>query len=415
MATLPSRRGILAGGLAAGLYPLAAQARIAPAAMQPLISVGYRPVDADEKGLWQACDQLERDLARSNLLVPSPALHDYTMGVVGRLLGDRAREVRAYIVRDPDFNASMAPNGMLMVHTGLLARARNEAHYAAVLGHEAGHYLRRHQVSGWRDRKLKSGAIAFVTAGSMVAAGATAQAGGNPRGWIDLANSVNRSLALSIYSFNRAQESEADAFSVRLMAEAGYPPAAAAEIWRNYSDERRASAAARGKSYRDSSRSALSTHPATDDRMLDLSASAREIVAADLPGSGLYDDRRAAWNAAVGPLRPQLLEEQVKLNDPGASLYLIEAQAAQGWDGLLRFYQGEVYRLRGEAGDDQRAAAAYADATALPDAPAEAWRAHGYALLKAGRTEDGRTALARYLSLKPAAGDAAMVRFSIGG
>jgi predicted Zn-dependent protease len=415
MATLPSRRAILAGGLAAGLYPLAAQARIAPASMQPLTSVGYRPVDVDEKGLWQACDPFERELARSNLLVPSPALHDYTIGVVSRLLGDRAREVRAYIVRDPDFNASMAPNGMLMVHTGLLVRARNEAHYAAVLGHEAGHYLRRHSVAGWRDRKLKTGAMAFITVGSMAATGATARAGGNPRGWIDLANSVNRSLALSIYSFSREQESEADAFGVRLMAEAGYPPAAAAEIWRNYGDERRASAATRGKRYRDFSRSALSTHPATDDRMLDLNASAREIVAIDLPGGGTYDDRRAAWDDAVGPLRPQLLDEQVKLNDPGASLYLIEAQAAKGWDGVLRFYQGEVYRLRDEAGDDQRAATAYAAATALPDAPAEAWRAHGYALLKAGRSEDGRSALARYLSLKPAAGDAAMIRFSMGG
>ena len=42
-----------------------------------------------------------------------------------------------------------------------------------------------------------------------------------------------------------------------------------------------------------------------------------------------------------------LLDDQVKLNDPGASLYIIRNLAADGWNGLLRFYEGEVWRLRG--------------------------------------------------------------------
>jgi predicted Zn-dependent protease len=410
---LVSRRQAVMGGLAGCLGGAAQAKRLPPASMQPLIGAGYGPRDADEKGLWQDFERLERETARSPLLVQAPAFRAYIMDVVTRLIGERARDVRAYLVRDPDFNASMAPNGMLVVHTGLLIRMRTEAQFAAVLGHEAGHYLRRHSLEGWRDQRRKSGAIAFISAGATVAAGATAMAGGNPRGWIDLANSVNQSLALSLFSFSREHEREADAFGLRLIDEAGYPPAAASEVWRQLIQERRASAVARDKRYRDAAETATSTHPPSMDRMVELDLSAQDLEAAapDRP----RDDRRAVWRTALAPLRPQLLDELVKQNDPGASLYLIEAQAADGWDGVLRFHQGEAYRLRDGLGDATRAADAYAAAVALPDAPAEAWRQHGYALFKVGRREDGRAALARYLGLRPDAGDAAMFRFAMGG
>lgn len=387
-------------------------ASIDPAAeLGPLIAAGYQPVDADEKGLWQQCERLEEEVASSSLLMNTPDLHRYTVGVVERLLGDQARDVRVYLVHDASFNASMAPNGMMLVHSGLMARVRNEAQFAAVLGHEAGHYLRRHSVGRWRDLKAKTGFMAFVAAGSAVAAGATASRGSDPRSWVDLANSINTALLLSLFSFTRGQESEADLFGLNLLGKAGYTPESAAQVWRQLIDERRASAAARGKRYRDPARSSVSTHPPSDERMETLGAAA--LAVRSRTGANGHDDGRDRWLAAVAPYRTTLLEEQVKLNDPGASLYLINALAQDGWTGLLRYFEGEVYRLRDLPGDADRAAAAYAAAVQLDDAPPEAWRAHGYALLKAGQGEDGRRALARYLELKPDARDAAMVRFSI--
>ena len=80
---------------------------------------------------------------------------------------------------------------------------------------------------------------------------------------------------------------------------------------------------------------------------------------------------------------------------------------------MLRYQEGEIYRLRAAAGDDAKAAAAYAASTALPDAPAEAWRAHGYALIKAGKTADGRDALTRYLAMKPRREDAGVIRLTL--
>jgi regulator of sirC expression with transglutaminase-like and TPR domain len=49
----------------------------------------------------------------------------------------------------------------------------------------------------------------------------------------------------------------------------------------------------------------------------------------------------------------------------------------------------------------------------LADAPPEAWRAHGYALMKTGKQPQAYPALNRYLALKPEAADAAMIRFAL--
>jgi hypothetical protein len=114
----------------------------------------------------------------------------------------------------------------------------------------------------------------------------------------------------------------------------------------------------------------------------------------------------------ISPYQAMLLREQIYLNDPGASLYLLEIRAKGGWTGLLRFYEGEVYRLRNADGDARKAASAYAAATTLADAPPEAWRAHGYALLQAGNEAGAHEALNRYLT-NPQAPDAAIVRFAL--
>ena len=215
---------------------------------------------------------------------------------------------------------------------------------------------------------------------------------------------------MSSSRFSRDLESEADAFGLMLMARAGYPPRAASAMWEQLIDERRASAAARHKRYRDGTSAELSTHPPTQGRMTDLADTADYLAGkGELQGSEAPDE----WAAVIRPYQAMLLQEQIYLNDPGASLYLLENLAKDGWTGLLRFNEGEVYRLRNAKGDDLKAAAAYAVATALADAPPEAWRAHGYALLKAGNKSEANEALNRYLAMKPEAPDAAMIRFTV--
>jgi beta-barrel assembly-enhancing protease len=213
---------------------------------------------------------------------------------------------------------------------------------------------------------------------------------------------------LSLFQYSRAMEAEADAMGVRQIAEAGYPPIEMANVWEQLIGEMNQSARYRRK--RRERGSLFDTHPSPDARMADLKISAREVT---VPGKA-YDDGRARYLSAIAPIRQMLLEDQVKLNDPGASQYLLNTLALDGWNGLLRYYEGEVWRLRNRAGDDRRAAQSYAVAVAYPDAPAEAWRWHGLSLLKEGRPGEGKAALSRYLQMKPAAPDAPFIRQMIG-
>jgi beta-barrel assembly-enhancing protease len=379
-----------------------AQSAILPTDLEAKVDANYGPVDADERAIWQKLERLEEAIRSSPQRLSAPELDAYTRAVVERLIGRPAPELRIYLVRDASFNAAMFPTGMMLVNTGVLARVRNEAQFAAVLGHEVGHYFRKHSLARFRDIRHKS-AMAEVTT-SAAHAGSYGWAPGT-ESW----NLITQVIVESVFRFSQDQEFEADAFGLMLMARAGYPPRAASAMCEQLIDERRASAAARNKRYL-AGAAALSTHPATKRRIIDLADTADYLAGkGELPRS----ENRDEWAAVIRPYQALLLQEQINLNDPGASLYLLENLAKDGWTGLLRFNAGEVYRLRSANGDDPKAAAAYAAAVALADTPPEAWRAHGYALLKTGNKAEAYEALNRYLTMKPEAPDSAMIRVAL--
>ena len=399
-----TRRAMLAGlgcACCAPLLPTPAQARVRPADMRPLVGPGYRPTDEDERGLWQQTERFEEEVASSNLLIRDPRLTAYLGGLLERVGGPAARDMRIYLAHVPEFNAFMAPTGFAVFFSGLLTRMRDEAQISGVIAHEAGHFLRRHHIRKWRDLKRRSDFLAILSMGAGLGGAAAGAYLGN---WVQLAG-IGTIFKMAAYS--RELEAEADAMGLRQIAESGYDPQAMPAVWQQMIGELDASAEMRRRNRRP--HSLLATHPAPESRMRDLNISAVEVKQAGRS----YDRGRERWLSAIGPHRQRLLEDQVKLNDPGASLYIINNLAADGWDGMLRYYEGEAWRLRGRPGDRERANQAYAQAVTLPNAPPEAWRAQGYALIAAGRREEGRAALTRYLQLAPQAADAAMVRYAL--
>ena len=399
-----NRRSLLAGGgaLAATMATGIAQARVRPADMVPLIGPGFRPTDTDEKGLWQLMDRAEEEISGSNLLIKDPELVFYLQNIIGTVGGPAAKDMRIYLAHIPDFNAMMFPSGFAVVFSGLLLRMRNEAQLAGVIAHESGHFLRRHMIRSWRDTRRKSDIFAI---GAMAAGVAGAGAGVYLGDYVQLAQ---LGTILSLFAYSRAMEAEADAMGARLIAEAGYPPIEMANVWEQLIGEEDASARYRRKRRRRGT--LFDTHPSPTSRMADLKLSAAEVTVPGRP----YDSRRARYLSKIGSIRQTLLDDQVRLNDPGASQYLLNTLALDGWNGLLRYYEGEVWRLRSRAGDDARAAQSYAVAVAYPDAPAEAWRSHGLSLIKDGRSGEGKAALSRYLQMKPGAPDAPFIRQMVG-
>ena len=378
-----SRRAMLAGGgvLAASLATGVAEARIRPQEMTPLIGPGYKPTDRDEIGIWQLMNRVEEEVSGSNLLLKDKATNDYVRDLIGRVGGPAAKDMRIYVARIPDFNAVMFPTGFTVIFSGLLLRMRNEAQLAGVIAHESGHFLRKHQIRQWRDMRRKTDLFAI---GAMVAGVAGGAAGVNTG---DLVQLAQLGTFLSLLKYNRTLEAEADAMGLRLIAELD----ASARYRRRRRDRRIG---------------LFETHPLPETRRADLRISAAEVTA---PGR-TYDDGRDRYLRAIAAIRPMLLDDQVKLNDPGASQYIVENLARDGWNGLLRFYEGEVWRLRNREDDDMRAAQGYAAAVQYPDAPADAWRWHGIMLQKARRLPEARTAFLRYLAMAPNAPDAPFIR-----
>lgn len=399
-----TRRSLLIGGgaAAAALGARLATARVRPQDMVPLVGRGYRPTDADEKGLWKEMERVEEEISGSNLLITDPKITGYLQNMIGTVGGPAAEDFRIYLARIPDFNAMMFPTGFAVVFSGLLLRMRNEAQLAGVIAHESGHFLRSHMIRSWRDQRRKTDILAI---GSMLAGIGGSGAGVYLGDYVQLAE---LGAILSLFKYSREMEAEADAIGIKNMAAVDYPPMEMSIIWQQLIGEENASARYRGKHR---NRGGLfDTHPSSDARMADLKADAIELT---VPGK-VYQDHRGRYLATIGPIRPMLLDDQVKLNDPGASQFLIEKLALDGWDGLLRFYEGEVWRLRNRPGDDVRAEQSYAAAVVYPDAPADAWRWHGNSLMKQGRPVEAKAAFQRYLKMKPDAPDAAWVRQIVG-
>lgn len=401
------RRALLAGVGAAGAATFVtgtAQARVLPRDMEPLIGPGYRPTDRDEISMWEEMERVEEEIAGSNLLVDDPALNDYLRGVIAKVGGPAAGDMRIYLARVPEFNAMMFPTGFTVFFSGLLLRMKNEAQLAGVVAHESAHFLRKHQIRQWRSIKRKSDIFAMLAMGAGAVGGVTGTYMG------DLMQLGRFATIMSILSYGRGLEEEADAMGARLLAEAGYDPMVMPETWKQLIAELDASAKYRGRR-RERRFAMFATHPSPERRMKDLTVSARELR---VPGRD-YATHKDRYDSVMDGPRAWMLEDQVKLNDPGASQYVVETLASDGWTGQLRFSEAEIWRLRGRPGDFDRAARGYATAVLYPDVPPEAWRWHGIALHRAGRNVEAADALRRYLTLAPDAPDAEMIRAMAGG
>jgi predicted Zn-dependent protease len=380
---------------------LAAMLMLTGAAKPGLAPVGpgFAPQESDERGIWMAFDEAERDFRTSDFVIRDAELNAYVRRVFCRLVGqDACAPVRIYIVRTPEFNASMAPNGMMVVNSGLFVRVRDEAQLAAILGHEYTHYRNRHSLREFRDVRTKAAVFAWLSITPIASYGAAA------------AVSVAQiGVAGSVMGFSRAMEREADAGSVPLLAQAGYDPTAASRIWGQLLGEMDATGAARGrKSRRYREGGLFASHPPSAERMADLAALAQR------QGATTAETGRDAYARALAPWWTAFVDDQVKLNDFGGTDYLLTRLAADGWSADLLYARGELYRSRGRPDDLAQAATFYRQAIADGNAPAEAWRGLGLALLRGGDAQGGRTALRDYLARRPDAGDRAMIAMLAG-
>jgi predicted Zn-dependent protease len=381
--------------IARALLALATALSVAAAPQTEPVAAGagYVPQDKDERGLWMQVEEYERELKHSSFVMADPGLNTYVRQVFCKTVGEvECKDVRIYVMRTPYFNASMAPNGMMQVYSGLFLRTRNEAQLAAILGHEYTHYRNRHSIQAFRSAKKNLAVAAWFGGFGLIG------------------SAIQLSAIGSYFRFSREMEAEADAGSIPMLVKAGYDPHQASLVWEQLRAEMDATAVARAKkSRKDKNGGMFASHPPTAERMMTLKALAEKAGSPASP-----DNRRSAYVTALAPFWADFVDDQIKLNDFGATEFLLTSLASEGWSTELLYARGELYRSRGRAEDLPQAAAFYQQSLADQSAPAEAWRGLGLALLRAGKAEEGKAALKTYLIKRPEAKDRAMMAMMAG-
>lgn len=152
------------------------------------------------------------------------------------------------LFEDDQANAFALPGGKLGVYTGMLAVAENQDQLAAVVGHELAHVVARHG----NERVSANFASQTALQVAAIAAGGASGAKNQLFGLLGLGAQVGVLLP-----FGRAQESEADLLGLDYMANAGFRPAEASNLWRNMA---KASGGSNQPAF-------LSTHPSAENRI----------------------------------------------------------------------------------------------------------------------------------------------------
>lgn len=204
----------------------------------------------------------ERILASYGGAYDDPRLESLITKTVNRLVAVSERPDLTYkvtILNSGAVNAFALPTGQLYVTRGLVALANDTSELSSVLAHEMAHVLAKH--AAIREGQAKQAALVTRVVKEM---------GNDP----DITALALAKSKLTMASFSRAQEFEADGIGVGISARAHFDPYGAARFLSSM--ERNAALKAGRSSIDPRSQDFLSSHPATPERVQNAQANARQ-------------------------------------------------------------------------------------------------------------------------------------------
>ncbi len=177
-----------------------------------------------ERLLWQKSELEQRTFDSNDLIYADPQLESYLNHVVARLMPETVPAdlvIRVNVIKSPYLNAFAYPNGMIYIHSGLLARMDNEAQLAAVLAHEMVHCIHRHALRAFRNYRNQP---AYLIAAQQTLL--------KTKGLQKLARSMGIAGAMTAISgYARELEAEADRIGFEWVLKAGYNPKEALSLF----------------------------------------------------------------------------------------------------------------------------------------------------------------------------------------
>ena len=162
----------------------------------------------EEQMLWRRAQEEQGTINGSGVLYQDAEIENYLNQIAKKLQINSVSPDISFqikVVKDPGLNAFAFPNGVIYIHTGILARMDNEAQLAALLAHEMVHCTHRHSLRTQRSIKDRTQAKSATVR--------------------ELARllGVTGSIA-SINGYTRELETEADRVGLDLAVKANYDP-----------------------------------------------------------------------------------------------------------------------------------------------------------------------------------------------
>ncbi len=352
------------------------------------VEPGYEPaLTSTEAGLWMTMDRFEKRLANSELVERDPELNGYVRKVLCNVTPKHCNDIRVFIIKNPYFNATMAPNGSMHVWTGLLLRVQNEDQLAAVLGHEMAHYLHRHSLRQWNTTKATMEFLTFFSIAT----------GGIGGGLIGLAATIGAAGALQSYS--QEFEHEADSEGLELTSAAGYDPSEVIAMWELVKAEKDAA--------KDTANAFWQTHPPTVERIerlkLKVSSLPASITAPPQSMSKFEILYKAHWHKWAHNL--------VTVSSPDEAIVVLDRLKEGGRnEAEVAYFKGEVLRRKGSQEDLENAKDFYLQAAQVTPAPLKTYKQLALVEKRLGMDAEAREHFQLYLTQNPLARDRKLVQ-----
>ena len=329
-------------------------------------------IETIEAGLWMQMNKYEENLKTSGSRHKDKNLEKYLKNILCKLTSDYCKDIRVYVQDMPYFNAFMAPNGMMVVWTGLLLRAQNEAQLAAVIGHEAGHYIKRHSLKSWLDAKSRTDLMVLLSIGLAV--------GGVPGGG-DIFNLTQLLQAGFMAKHSRDNEREADKIGLDFLINSGYEPYEAPKIWENIIKEMELGEVNKPLSF-------LASHPAPEERIENLKKQIEKY-------ENIKNEKNT--NELKEKIQPHLktwIKSEIRLNNKVEQTeFVLETTFEDSKNEyLLKFYKGEENNY-------DKAIDYYNESIKAKNDFSDVYRELGLLQLKTEKKNEAKKNLTKYLKL----------------
>ena len=353
------------------------------ATSRPILVCQTLTASEEEQMLWRRAQEEQNAIDGSGLLYQDTEIENYLNQIAKKLQtnsisADISFQIK--VIKDTKLNAFALPNGVIYIHTGILAHMENEAQLAALLAHEMTHCTHRHSLKTLRNIKNRTQAKSATIRELAQLLG------------------ITDSIAF-INGYTRELETEADRVGLDLVVKANYDPNEVLKLFELLKQENEIEGFEEPYF--------LGTHPKVQQRIENVNRWLAENHRGKIKGS--KDTIKFQSNMS------RIMLENARLDLQQGKFFIAQSTVKKYLnlnpdDAQAYFLLGEIFRQRGWKNDSVAAINNYEKSISLNPSFAESHKAMGLIHYKDGEKRRAKKYFESCLLLSPNTADKAYIQ-----